>query len=170
VRVGHRCVPETPPSACARQRGVVEPQTSDPVTHHIDPYPKPLSIERGSWDVLADLRPELDDRFLPYAQDQWHVVPDSIRPGAVAEPCPARLIVSPRYQAGAKTTIEPISRAQAVLMLAENAFNFASHKAESLHTLAEMVRRCECYRLTIGSQEDACDEVMSIVERLEVGV
>jgi hypothetical protein len=142
----------------------------DPVTHHIDPYPKPLSIERGSWDVLADLRPELDDRFLPYAQDQWHVVPDSIRPGAVAEPCPARLIVSPRYQAGAKTTIEPISRAQAVLMLAENAFNFASHKAESLHTLAEMVRRCECYRLTIGSQEDACDEVMSIVERLEVGV
>jgi hypothetical protein len=142
----------------------------DPVTLNVDPYPKPLSIDRGSWDVLADLRPQLDERFLQYARDQWDVVPDSIRPGAVGEPCPARLIVTPRYEAGAATTIEPISRAQAVLMLAENAFNFASHKADGLNTLAEVVRRCECYRLTIGSQEAACDEVMRVVERLEVSV
>jgi hypothetical protein len=142
----------------------------DPVTLNVDPYPKPLSIDPGSWDVLADLRPQLDDRFVQYARDQWHVVPDSIRPGAVGEPCPARLIVTPRYEAGAATSIEPISRAQAVLMLAENAFNFASHRSEGLNTLAEVVRRCECYRLTIGSQEAACDEVMRVAERLGVGV
>jgi hypothetical protein len=142
----------------------------DPVSLAIDPYPKWLSIEPGSWEVLADLRPELDARFSPYVRDQWHVLPDSIRPGAAAEPCPARLIVSPRYEVGAPTTIEPISRAQAVLTLAENAFNFASHKAEGLHTLAEVVRGCECYRLTVGSHEAACDEVMHIVERLGIGV
>ena len=54
-------------------------------------------------------------------------------------------------------------------MLAENAFNFASHRSEGLNTLAEVVRRCECYRLTIGSQEAACDEVMRVAERLGVG-
>jgi hypothetical protein len=142
----------------------------DPATQQIEPYPKPLSIDSGSWDVLAELRPALETRFLPYAHDQWHVVPDSVRPGAVARACSARLIVSPHYEAGVKTMIEPISRAQAVLTLAENAFNFASHRADGLNTLAEVVRRCECYRLTIGSLEAACDEVMNVAARLEVGV
>jgi hypothetical protein len=140
----------------------------DPVTNQIQPYPKPLSIDPGSWEVLAALRPAVEARFLPYVHDQWHVVPDSIRPGAVAAACPARLIVRPRYEAGAKTTIEPMSRAQAVFTLAENAFNFASHKTDGLNTLAEVVRRCDCYHLTIGSHEAACDEVMNIVERLGV--
>jgi hypothetical protein len=142
----------------------------DPVTLAVDPYPKPISIEQGSWEVLADLRPDLDDRFLPFASEQWHVVPASIRPDAIARPCPARLVVSPHYDAEARTSFEAISRAQAVLLLAENAFNFESHKADGLHTLAEMVRGCECYRVTVGSDDDASAEVMRILERVAVTV
>ena len=142
----------------------------DPATRQIAPYPKPISIDPGSWTVLADLRPDLEARFQPFVHDQWHVVPDSIRPGATGEPCAARLVVSPRFEAGARTTLEPMSRAQTVLTLAEHAFNFASHAAEGLHTLAEVVRGCECYRLTIGSHEAACDEVMNLASRLGVGV
>jgi hypothetical protein len=142
----------------------------DPATHTVVPYPKPLTIDRGSWDALAELRPALDDRFVPYVRDQWHVTADSIRPGAIGEPCPVRLIATPRYEAGAETRLEPISRAQAVLMMAEHAFNFASHKSRGLDTLAEVVRGSECYRLTIGSLDAACDLIMGIVERLEVGV
>ena len=136
----------------------------DPVTLAVDPYPKPLSVEPGSWDVLADLRPDLDDRFLPFIRDQWHVAAESIRPDAIAESCPPRLIVSPHFEAGASTSLEEISRAQAVLVLAENAFNFESHKVKGLHTLAEVVSGCECYRLTIGSDDDASAEVMGILE------
>jgi len=142
----------------------------DPSTLVIAPFPKAISIDPGSWEVLADLRPDLEDRFLQYARDQWHVVPQSIRPDAIAEPCRARLIVSPRYEAGGRTAIEEVSRAQAVLLLAENAFNFGSHKAAGLHTLADVVSGCECYRLTIGSHEDAVADVMRIVERVAVPV
>jgi hypothetical protein len=142
----------------------------DPATLDVDPYPKPLSIELGSWELFNDLRPQLDDRFIRFADEQWHVVPDAVRPGTVAGPCRPRLVVSPRYEPGAKTTIERISRAEGVLLLAENAFNFASHKAEGLNTLAAIVRQCECYRLTMGSLEDACDEVMNVVERLDARV
>lgn len=141
-----------------------------PATLDVDPYPKALSIELGSWDALDNLRPPLDARFNRFADEQWHVVPDAIRPGAVADPCPARLVVSPRFEPGAKTRIEAISRAEGVLLLAENSFNFASHKSEGLNLLAEVVRRCDCYRLTIGSLEDACDEIMSIVDHLEARV
>jgi hypothetical protein len=138
----------------------------DPVTLAVDPYPKPLSVEPGSWEVLADLRPRLDDRFLPFVGDQWHVAAESIRPDAIAAPCPPRLIVTPRFEAGARTSFEEISRAQAVLVLAENAFNFESHKVDGLHTLADVVSGCECYRLTIGSDDDASAEVMCMLERV----
>jgi hypothetical protein len=142
----------------------------DPVTLDVDPYPKPLSIELGSWEALDDLRPQLEARFIRFADEQWHIVPDAIRPGTVARPCPARLVVSPRYEAGAKTTIERISRAEGVLLMAENSFNFTSHKTEGLNTLAKVVRQCDCYRLTSGSLIEACDEVMNIVDRLDARV
>ena len=142
----------------------------DPVTLAVDPYAKPLAIEEGSWGVLADLRPDLEDRFLPYAREQWHVAPDSIRPDAISKACPPRLIVSPHYEAGARTTFEEISRAQAVLLMAENAFNFESHKAGGLETLAEVASGCECFRLTIGSDDDASADVMRILERVGAAV
>ncbi|MDQ1466201.1 MAG: hypothetical protein QOH10_616, partial [Actinomycetota bacterium] len=50
----------------------------DPATLDVDPYPKPLSIELGSWKLFNDLRPQLDDRFIRFADEQWHVVPDAV--------------------------------------------------------------------------------------------
>jgi hypothetical protein len=142
----------------------------DPQTLMVDPFPKPLSIELGSWEALEALRPALDQRFMRFAEDQWYVVPDAIRPGAVAVPSEPRLIVTPRFEPAAKTTIEPMSRAEGVLMLAENSFNFASHKGAGLETLAAVVRKCTCYRLTSGSLEEACAEIMSAVDGIEAKV
>jgi HprK-related kinase A len=149
----------------ARGYGYLTDEASaiDPVSLAVAPYPKPMVIERGSWEVLADLRTSLDDRFSQYTQDVWHLVPDS---DAVAEPSVANLVVSPHFDAGATTALEPITRAEAVLLLAENAFNFDSHKANGLDILAAVVRRCECYRLTIGANDDGSDAVMRVVERL----
>jgi HprK-related kinase A len=142
----------------------------DPSTARVDPYPKPLSIEMGSWDALAPLRPELDARLARFADEIWHVVPDTIRRGATADSCAARAIVSPRFEPGASTALEPISRAEAVMMLAENAFNFSTHGAAGLDTLATVVRGCECYRLTVGSLDDACDRVLDVMARLDARV
>jgi len=142
----------------------------DPSTRRVDPFPKPLSIELGSWEVLAPLRPAPDARFARFSDEIWHVVPDAIRPGAAAGPSVPRVVVTPRYESGARTVIEPMSRAEAVMMLAENAFNFASHKAAGLDTLAAVVRRCECYRLTTGSLDDACAAILDVVSNLDVKV
>jgi hypothetical protein len=142
----------------------------DPASLDVDPFPKPLSIELGSWEALESIRPQLDARFARFAGDQWHVVPDAIRPGAAARACPARLVVSPRFEPAATTTIARMSKAEGVLLLAENAFNFASHKGEGLHTLAAVVRECDCYRLTFGSLEAACDEILNVVDQLEARV
>jgi hypothetical protein len=138
----------------------------DPPTARVDPFPKPLSIEMGSWEALAPLRPQLDARFARFSDEVWHVVPDAIRPGAAARACTARAIVSPRFEPGATTALEPITRAEAVMMLAEHAFNFPAHGAAGLDTLAALVRPCLCYRLTVGSLDDACDRVDEVMNHI----
>jgi hypothetical protein len=124
----------------------------------------------GSWEVLSALRPQLDARFARFSDEIWHVVPDAIRPGAIAAPCTARAVVSPRFEPGATTALEPISRAEAVMLLAENAFNFSVHGAAGLDALAAVVRSCECYRLTVGALDDACDRIVDVMSRLEARV
>jgi hypothetical protein len=137
----------------------------DPKDGRIHPYPKPLSVDAGSWGVLADLKPDLSEEATTYLMGQWHVSPTSIRPDAVAGVTRARLVVSPRYRAGEKTKLEEISRAEAVLMLADNSFNFGLHGGDGLRALADVVRGCTCYRLTMNDLDEACDEVISLLER-----
>jgi hypothetical protein len=142
----------------------------DPATTLVDPYPKAISIEIGSWDALSELRPALAARFDRFSDELWRVVPDAVRPGSIANRCPARLVVSPRFQPAAKTRLERISRAEGVLLLAEHSFNFASHGGAGLDTLAAVVRRCDCYRITFGSLDEACDEITNLAEALEAKV
>lgn len=128
----------------------------DPLTLLVQPYPKALSIDPGSWEVLADLRPEVSDDLLPYIGSQWQVPPGAIRPDAVAPPSVARFVIAPRYVRGAVTSLEPVSRAEAMSVLAENSFNLAEMGVGAFAALGQVVRGCRGYRLTIGELGEAC--------------
>ena len=143
----------------------------DPATSEVHPYPKALAIEPGAFDLLADLRPAPEARFAPYEATQWNVAPGSIGTGVVVSgPCRPRLVISPRYERGTATTLEPLSRARGLTVLAENAFNFGAHRKTALNDLAAVVRTCECYRLTYGALAEACTAVSMLVDRLGVAV
>jgi len=135
----------------------------DPDTKRVVPYPKALSVDPGSWSVLAALRPHVTEEVRPYLDRQWHVIPDAIRPGAVAAASVPGFVIAPRYQAGAETALVPIGRAEAVAILAENAFNLDLHGRLGLNLLADVVRRCRCYRLTIADLDDACESIFDLL-------
>jgi hypothetical protein len=128
----------------------------DPDTLLVQPYPKALSVDSGSWEVLADLRPQVREELLPYVGGQWHVNPDAIRPGAVAPACLPRFVIAPRYVQGVTTTLEPISRAEAISVLAENSFNLPNLGASGFTALGQVVRGCRGYRLIVGDLSEAC--------------
>lgn len=132
----------------------------DPVTLELQPYAKPLSLDPGSWAVLPDLEPAVEGRLRPWLGDQWQVAPTSIRPDAVAAPAPARLVVLPRYDKDAETTIESISGGRALLELAKCTFKWQRHGSRALYTLAGLVRDADCYRLVVGDLEEGCDLVI----------
>lgn len=128
----------------------------------LHPYPKALSIDQGSWDVLASLRPPAEAGG--YNVAQWHVPPTSIRPGAVAPVCRPNLIVSPRYEGGATTELVPMRPAEALFLLTQNSFDLERRRSVGLLSLATVVRRCRAYRLRVGSLTDACEAVLGLLE------
>lgn len=141
----------------------------DPCRLQVVPFPKAMSVDPGSWGVLADLRPSVDDAVFPFVRKQWQVVPADIRPHAVAPPTPVRLVVCPAYVEGARTTLEPLSRAQALRLLTDSTFLFAQHGRRNFETLARVAGASDCYRLTIGELGPACELVMALFDDIGAG-
>jgi hypothetical protein len=135
----------------------------DPATLTIHPYPKPLSVDAGSWEVLSDLNPGEAVPAL-YRRDQWAVDVRSIRDDAIGRNSRAALIVSPRYIRGGQTAFSPLRKAEALFLLTENAFNLEEHGAGGFDALARLVRSCACYRLTVGDLDAACELVFGLFQ------
>lgn len=129
----------------------------------VQPYPKPLSIETGSQPLLEALRPVIDPAVAAYLGEKWYVEPLAIGPPAVAGPCVPRLVVTPCYEQGATTAVLPMRRSEAVVMLAENSFNMDRRGRRGLSALASVVRRCDCYRLTVGDLDQASALVVDLM-------
>lgn len=132
----------------------------DPGTLAIRPYPKPVSLDAGSWSVVPELRPEADESYLT---TQWQVEPDAIRGGAVAAECRPGFIFFPGYDPAAVTELAPLTPAEAVMALAENTLNLRMHGPRAVEALARMAQTCPAYRLPLSDLDDACRLVLSVM-------
>lgn len=144
----------------------------DPVTLAVQPYPKPLAIDTGSWRVLEGLRPDLEPELEPFSEAAWYVRPGAIRKDAVAGPSEPRFIIAPRYDREARTELVEVPRSEALITLAENSFNITRFGARTgMEVLAAVVRRCRCYRMTVGDLDQACERILELLrERPTDGV
>lgn len=132
----------------------------DRTTLAIHPYPKPLSLDPGSWSLF----PELEDRDdIAATATQWQVPPTAIGPGLLGQSCPVGLIVFPRHTAGAAVALEPVGRAEALVELAHHTIRFDEQARQGLELLAEVIRGAECYRLVAGELDDAVAAVTSLL-------
>ena len=126
-------------------------------TGEIDPYPKPLSIDPGSQFLFRELTPPLPPGVEATDSAQWQIPPSAIRPDAVGTRCWARYVVFPNYEEGATTLLQPIGRAEGLVELAKNTFQFREHPRRGLDSLARVIRDVDCYRLTVGDLDRACE-------------
>ena len=134
-----------------------------PVSLCVRGLAKPLTIEHGSWEVLADLKPDVPASVRHYAGSQWHVDVRTIRPDALAVSATPSLVIVPRYERGATTALTPLRRPLALMALCENAFNLTERGQVGLDVLGETVRRSECYRLVVGDLKAACALVLDVL-------
>lgn len=136
----------------------------DPTTLCVQPYPKPLSVDPGSWAVLPSLRPLVPPAVTPYLCEQWQVPAASIRDDAVGGACLPAWIITTSYEAEQPTTLTPLSAGEAIIALAQNTFAFDTAPSHHLETIAAVVRQCRRYRLVVSDLDRACDLVLELLE------
>ncbi len=126
---------------------------------HVEPFHKSLSVDNGSWPVLAGLR-EQDAGGMPA---QWQVPVSSLGTSSLSSRAPVAFVVLPKYVAGADTVLEPLTPATAALELCASTFQFLADPIRNLEGLATLCRTVECYRLTIGDLDAAVTLVRELV-------
>ena len=133
--------------------------TAPPAT--VRAYPKPVSIDPGSQEVLAHWRPT-PPPDLPgdLTRGQWQVPVGSRPGGTVLSSGPLAAVVLPRYEDGATTRLTPLSRAHGVARTAECAFAWQRPDLrERFAVLVAAARAAHFAELRSGDLQAACDRI-----------
>ena len=112
------------------------------------PLVRPVSLKNQSIDVITRFAPQARFNRITHHTNKGSVthlrVP--IRHLAMAGvPARPRWVVYPRYEAGACTSMTSRSRAEALVDLARNAFNFMLQGDAGFDRLATMMQVCDCH-------------------------
>jgi HprK-related kinase A len=145
----------------------------NPATGDITPVPRPVSLKNASIDVIRRFAPQA--RFGPVVHEtmKGSIAHFSPPPGAVERCGDTALpawVVLPRFSAGSETRLTPLSKAKAMMALADNAFNYHVHGASGFHTMAALVGRSDCFEFSYSRLEEAVDLFAQIADAGAAGV
>jgi hypothetical protein len=127
----------------------------------VEPYPKAVTLEPGSFAVFPDLAGVAGAVDARFASVRWRVTPDQIRPGAKVAGGRVVAVVSPRYEPGATCTEHHLDPVEAFLVLLEQAFPATFDDDEAVAALVRLAEEVPCVRLVHGGGVDAVDAVVA---------
>ncbi len=138
----------------------------DPLSGQLQPYVRPVSLKNASIDVIQHYQPDVSI---------FHRTPDTEK-GTVAYLRPSDLswqqaslaatpawIVFPAYQASAEPVVVfDMPKADTLLYLAQNSFNYAVFAAEGFSLLSTLVENTASYRLEYSDTP----QMLEVLEQL----
>ena len=129
------------------------------------PYPKPITVKPGSFEVLADMDPDRDRTAggTPWSGDEWQVPVGAGSGRRLGGPCKPGFVVVPRYDAGIGTALTPLTETEAFFALAVNAVNLIPHGVAGAAALGRIAAGCRCVALTMSDLDEACGLVRELV-------
>lgn len=140
-------------------------------TGRVVAYPKPISLDDGSFAALATM-PEpiprahvVDDASAPWTNLQWQVPASSVRAGAVATSCRIAAVVFPaRAPAGGRTApLRPLGRAALCARLVEHSMTVLREPQAHFAACADLARDVPGYELDVGDLTTACTVVHELL-------
>ena len=149
---------------CAGLRYLTDEAVAVDGSAAIAPYPKPVALTGDSLRALRELCPHL-----PAAARETgvkHLVaPQALGAGAVSNRGGvARLVVLlSEFRPGRRSRARRVSRAEAAVTLADQAFNLQDVGPGGLQLIAELLRPSDCYRLEVGDLDVACRLVLDLL-------
>jgi hypothetical protein len=130
---------------------------------HLHGYARSLSLDEGSWHLFPELEPELPESLRPFVPHQWQIRASSIpgvTPRARAEP---RVVVLPRYRAGASLAVRRLRGADALMRLSACIFPSPLPRRRILDRLARLLRTAPCYVLEHGDLDQSVEAVRDLL-------
>jgi hypothetical protein len=133
-----------------------------PGSRHVLPLPRPLSLKNDSIDLIRRFSKEAAiGPSTPGTRKGTvaHMRPPHESVARADEPATPRWVVFPRFRAGASTEVRQISRAEALLRLGGESFNYSLLGTTGFETLADVVDDCLCFELTYGDLHESVTAV-----------
>jgi hypothetical protein len=127
------------------------------------PLPMRIGLKEGSWPVLADSFPELDDLAV-------YTRPDGRRVKYLAQACAGMArdegpvavtdLVFPKYSVSARNTLKPLSRAAAFSELASAGYDLpTAMTADWVRTMTDWLRGVSCHEIEFDNLDAAIAQI-----------
>lgn len=127
-------------------------------------YAKPLSIDRGAWEILEHHRPDVPAELAVHLSKQWHVRASSF--AKVRQSATVGVVIFPRYQASTRTSLTKSSPSTKVLLAALSTFapgNGRHLEREQIEMLARTLSGAPAFSLTYADLGEACEAVAQLL-------
>lgn len=137
----------------------------DPATRLLVPVPRPVALKDRSIGLISDWTDDAVFGAAVVNNEQQLVAylrPPAASVDATELRCPAGLIIIPEYAAESNATVVAVTRARAVMHLADNSFNYNLHGREGFECLADLAEAAPCVRLRYSRLPDG----VAAVDRL----
>ncbi len=134
----------------------------DPASMRLVAYPKALSLDAASLDLLG-LRPRLPAEIAHVSPTRGPLGAGAIRRGAVAASCSPRLVLFPERARTRTSEIRPLRRSEVMQRLVANSFNLVERPEVLFEACAELCRQVDGYHLAVGDPSSACSLVRGLV-------
>lgn len=132
---------------------VIEPNSGMVVA-----IPRPVSLKNASIDIVKNFAPKAvfnPSVFETVKGTVAHMKAPGVDIRDAAVPaCPA-WVVLPRYQPDSEACLTPLGKAQGLMQLAENSFNYSLHGKHGFETLGKLIEQVDCYHFTYSKLDDA---------------
>lgn len=132
--------------------GVVDPERGV-----LLPLLKPAALKNRSIDVIGRLPGAMLGPVFPKTRkgDVAHFVPSRDSVDDRHRPAKPRLVVFPRYRAGATLSCKPLTAAENAMRLGLNSFNYRSLGPVGFHAVVQLARTTQAYELEYSELSDA---------------
>ena len=132
----------------------------------LTPMPRPVSLKNKSIDLIRNFIPGVT--IGPESVDTTkgvvaHMKAPDDTVARADEPALPAWVICPRYAKGTPARLEQKSKAQTLIYLLENAFNYSVVGLSGFQTAASLIDSCDCYEFTYS----CLDEAVSILDGLK---
>ncbi|MHC4100250.1 MAG: hypothetical protein ACYSW1_05115 [Planctomycetota bacterium] len=138
----------------------------DPETLRLHPFPKAVCVKAGAFDMIKGLGLRLaqNRHYIKALKGKvGYISPSDLGPATVAEPCPVRYVIFPKYTGQGEARLYPLPRARAAFALMQCTLNRDVFTQEAVSITGRLVRGADCFGLESGPIDETCDLLESLV-------